>query len=148
MELVKTKEDDVVPADVKRTVAGMITRYVECRFCGQVHALQYNELPETDAQMNDDAVMVCDCPSAREWQWMQKSAEESKKNLETLNEQIKTHFSEKVLDFCEKAIDLIAAGEIESQVITSGTKKITIKKKSKINIVVSVKKISEGSLEA
>lgn len=148
MELVKIKEDEVIPADDRRTVAGMITRYAECRFCGQVHMLQYNELPETDAQINEDAVMACDCPSARDYQWMQRAAEESKHNLEVLNEQMKMNFPEKTLEFCNKAIDLIAAGEIESQVITSGTRKITIKKKSETNIVVNVKKTAEASLTA
>ena len=148
MELVKTKEDEVIPADEKRTVAGMITKYVECRFCGQVHMLQYNELPETDAQINEDAVMVCDCPSARDYQWMQRAAEESKQNLEVLNEQMKMNFSEKTLGFCNGAIDLIAAGEIESQVITSGTRRISIKKKGTTGIVVHVKKTAEAQLEA
>ena len=148
MELVKVKEDEVIPADVRRTVAGMITRYAECRFCGQVHMLQYNELPETDAQINEDAVMACDCPSARDWQRMQRAAEESKQNLEVLNEQMKMNFSEKTLGFCNGAIDLIAAGEIESQVITSGTRRISIKKKGTTGIVVNVKKTAEAQLEA
>lgn len=148
MELVKVKEDEVIPADDRRTVAGMITKYVECRFCGQVHMLQYNELPETDAQINEDAVMACDCPSARDYQCMQRAAEESKHNLEVLNEQMNMNFPDKVLEFCNKAIDLIAAGEIESQVITSGTRRISIKKKNETNIVIHVKKTAEASLLA
>lgn len=148
MELVKTKEDDVVSADEKRTVAGMITKYVECRFCGQVHMLQYNELPETDAQINEDAVMVCDCPFARDYQRMQRAAGESKHNLEILNDEMKMNFPERTLNFCNEAIDLIAAGEIESQVITSGTRRISIKKKGTIGIVIHVKKTAEAQLEA
>lgn len=79
---------------------------------------------------------------------MQRAAAESKDNLMTLNEQMNMNFPDKVLEFCNKAIDLIAAGEIESQVITSGTRKITIKKKSETNIVVNVKKTAEASLTA
>ncbi len=142
-------KDEVIPADITQStfIGGMYHKYGECRFCKQTRMMAFNTDDVDQDEVDKAATMACDCQEAREFQHIQMAADKAKGNLRTLNEQMNANFQESVLQHCENAIDIIAAGLADKVSFKSGSREIVIRpKKDKINV--SIKKTTKADIDA
>ncbi len=143
-------ENEKVPADITTStfVNGLYRKHGECKFCHQYRMMQYNTDDVSQETVDRDATLACNCQESRDYQRIQDAAVKAKSNLRALNEEMSANFPDTVEGLCDKAIDLIAAGTLESITFKSGSRSITIKKKGELKINVGLKKLTKADIDA
>ena len=80
-----------------------------CRFCGQTFMIETISGEASDAQLEEHATQMCNCPEAKAYQGVLEAKDKAIRNIKVLFEKVPA-----AADLLEAAVEPVAGGAVKS----------------------------------